>query len=143
MANEVLIHTIEPIVTRDRFELGVHRLRVPGGWIYWLSPMNGSSISEFVPDYSVISEEASAIAPAPGLTGDDILRLAREIVGLVTAPRDRGEPPIAPAPPETLIADEGVADPLASGAQGADLVSAEARGADGSGSNEADAQTGA
>jgi hypothetical protein len=46
----VPLHTIQGIVTPDGFELGVHRMRVPGGWLYWLAPMNGAYISSFVPD---------------------------------------------------------------------------------------------
>lgn len=50
MAPEVpLLHRIEPIVTPDRYELGAHRMRVPGGWLYWLDN-GGSPISSFVPD---------------------------------------------------------------------------------------------
>ncbi|MDE2342929.1 MAG: hypothetical protein KGL63_05975 [Betaproteobacteria bacterium] len=42
------IHVVEPIVTADKFELGVHRLSVPGGWIYWLHSGAGL-IGTFVP----------------------------------------------------------------------------------------------
>ncbi len=52
------LHKIEPIVTPDGFEVGVHRMTVPGGWIYWLSPA-GQPISTFVPDTSdAVSESA-------------------------------------------------------------------------------------
>jgi hypothetical protein len=30
MQEDMLMHTVEAIVTPDRFELGVHRMRVPG-----------------------------------------------------------------------------------------------------------------
>lgn len=45
----VPMHRIEAIVTPDRFELGVHRLRVPGGWLYWLQAAPGAPVSCFVP----------------------------------------------------------------------------------------------
>jgi hypothetical protein len=47
--SEVKLHTIEPIVTPDKFEMGVHRMRVPGGWLYWLQG-GASTVSSFVPD---------------------------------------------------------------------------------------------
>jgi hypothetical protein len=50
--DDVALHTIEPIVTPDRFELGVHRMRVAGGWIYWMTPVAGALVSSFVPDVS-------------------------------------------------------------------------------------------
>ena len=48
--DDVPMHTIQPIVTPDTFEYGVHRMRVPGGWLYWLHAAPGFPISTFVPD---------------------------------------------------------------------------------------------
>jgi hypothetical protein len=46
-----VLHSVEPIVTPDSSEYGVARMRVPGGWIYWLQPAGvGSVVSTFVPD---------------------------------------------------------------------------------------------
>ena len=50
MPQDTPMHTIEPVVTPDRFELGAHRMRVPGGWLYWLQPAGGAFVSTFVPD---------------------------------------------------------------------------------------------
>ncbi len=47
---EIALHTIESIVTPDKTEYGVNRMRVPGGWIYWLQPSGGAVVSSFVPD---------------------------------------------------------------------------------------------
>ena len=43
------LHRIEPIVTKDKFECGVHRMSVPGGWIYWLTPPGALAMACFVP----------------------------------------------------------------------------------------------
>ena len=47
---DVVLHKIEPIVTADRFECGVHRMAVPGGWIYWLTPPGAVTVGTFVPE---------------------------------------------------------------------------------------------
>ena len=60
---DVPLHTIQPIVTPDKFECGVHRMRVPGGWLYWLQP-GGAMVASFVPDLSELGPVA-AIAPEP------------------------------------------------------------------------------
>lgn len=64
-----VLHKIEPIVTKDRFEYGVHRMRVPGGWIYWLQP-GGQVTSCFVPDVP-----ESAPAPRAPVTAIDPSRV--------------------------------------------------------------------
>jgi hypothetical protein len=55
------LHTIEPIVTPDQFEYGVHRMRVDGGWFYWLQPVGGACVSSFIPDSApaVVAEAAA------------------------------------------------------------------------------------
>lgn len=49
MADDRKLHVIEPIVTADKFEYGLHRMAVPGGWIYWLQPAGGAVVTAFVP----------------------------------------------------------------------------------------------
>lgn len=48
--SDVPMHKIESIVTPDKNEFGVGRMRVPGGWMYWLQPMGGTYVYSFVPD---------------------------------------------------------------------------------------------
>lgn len=48
MSEDHKLHVIEPIVTGDKYEYGLHRLSVPGGWIYWLS-LGGAPLGTFVP----------------------------------------------------------------------------------------------
>ncbi len=59
------LHSVESFVTASPHAASAHRLRVPGGWIYWVETPAGA-VSSFVPDD----------APAP--------LLAREPKPLVT-----------------------------------------------------------
>jgi len=54
------LHTVEPIVTPDRSEYGVNRMRVDGGWLYWLSP-GGAMVSAFVPDEPQAQREEDVV----------------------------------------------------------------------------------
>src|SRR5208282_2778655 len=54
------LHTVEPIVTPDRSEYGVNRMRVDGGWLYWLSP-SGAMVSAFVPDEPQAQREEDVV----------------------------------------------------------------------------------
>lgn len=78
------LHEIQPIVTPDRFEYGAHRMRVPGGWIYWLQPTGGALVSAFVPDADADAADA-AIKP-----GAVIQRGATSPADTGTAPDGEG-----------------------------------------------------
>lgn len=55
------LHVVESVqVTGTKIELGTHRMRVPGGWIYWLHAGMGS-ISQFVPDPVAPKMDAPAV----------------------------------------------------------------------------------
>ena len=43
------LHTIEDIVTPGPHN-ATRRMRVEGGWIYWIEPTAGAYVSSFVPD---------------------------------------------------------------------------------------------
>lgn len=57
---EIPLHAVEPIVTPSGHEIGAHRMRVPGGWIYWLQSGAGP-VSSFVPD----ADAGRNLRPAP------------------------------------------------------------------------------
>jgi hypothetical protein len=46
---EVPLHTIEDIVTPGPHN-ATRRMRVAGGWIYWIEAAGGTFVSSFVPD---------------------------------------------------------------------------------------------
>jgi hypothetical protein len=60
MTDDHKLHVIEPIVTSDKFEYGLHRLSVPGGWLYWLQPAGGAMVTGFVPFHLELVSGASA-----------------------------------------------------------------------------------
>lgn len=46
--HEVPLHTIQAVMTPDSFRIPVHRIRLAGGWGYWLD-LGGSMVSFLVP----------------------------------------------------------------------------------------------
>ena len=57
MDEDADLHTIEPIVTPGQYRNG-ERLRVPGGWLYWVEVTGGTYVSSFVPDPQGASRKA-------------------------------------------------------------------------------------
>lgn len=67
------LHTIEAIVTPDRFEYGVARIRLPGGFGYWLTPAAGAVVTFFVPDQAEPADrppESAVMTEAAQITAD-------------------------------------------------------------------------
>jgi hypothetical protein len=65
---DVPLHTIQAIVTPDKFELGVHRIRLPGCWGYWLQPSGGAIVTFQAPLETPADLEETEAAAAKPLT---------------------------------------------------------------------------
>jgi hypothetical protein len=116
MRDERELHVIEPIVTADKYEYGLNRLSVPGGWVYWLQPAGGTVVSTFVPlplEVDLIQAEsvrmnlnAEALNEMQDVMIDKIMdRLkAREAPLKETAPTSP-DAPSAAVPPTTEVTD--------------------------------------
>lgn len=56
------LHSIQPVITEGYGRNG-ERMRVPGGWLYWVEVTGGAYVSTFVPD-----EKPAATPHAPRVT---------------------------------------------------------------------------
>jgi hypothetical protein len=71
----VTMHSVEDIVTPGPLN-AAYRLRVPGGWLYWIMPVGGVAISTFVADPVELADIATVVsADWATKVEDDLLAL--------------------------------------------------------------------